>query len=107
MNTSWKPWAGVSFYKQSEKMGSRVKEGERESVGDDGWSGRPKDDTADENVKVVLTLVMCDRRRDLRSIGSEVGIRFGTVRSILTDILGMSKVSVKWVPRMLTDQKRF
>ena len=32
MNTSWKPWEGVSFYKQSEKMGSRVKEGERERV---------------------------------------------------------------------------
>ena len=40
---------------------------------------------------------MSDRRRDLRRIASEVGI---------TNILGMSKVSAKWVPRMLTiDQK--
>ena len=30
----------------------------------------------DENVKVVHTLVMCDRRRDLRSIASEVGLSF-------------------------------
>ena len=43
-------------------------------------SGRPKDATADENVKVVHTLVMFDRRRDLRSIASEVGIRFGAVQ---------------------------
>ena len=50
---------------------------------------------------------MCDRRRNLRDIASEVGISFGAVQSILTDILGMSKVSARWVPRMLTeDQKR-
>ena len=43
-----------------------------QSVEDDGWSVRPKDATADENVKVVHTLVMCDRRWDLRSIDSVV-----------------------------------
>ena len=68
---------------------------ERKSVEDDGRSGRPKDATADENVKVVHTLVMCDRRRDLRSIASEVGISFGAVLSILTDISCMSKVSAR------------
>ena len=70
----------------------------RESVEVDGWSGRLKDAAADKNVKVVHTLVMCDRRRDLRSIVNEVGISFGAVQSILTDILGMSKVSARWVP---------
>ena len=51
---------------------------------------------------------MCDRRRNLRSIASKVAICFGVVQSILTDILGMSRVSARWVPRMLTDdQKRF
>ena len=61
-----------------------------ESIEDDGQSGRLIDATADENVKVVHTLVMCDRRGDLRSIASEVGISFGAVQS--TDILDMSKV---------------
>ena len=37
---------------------------DREIVEDDGRSGRPKDANADENVKVVHTLVMCDSRRD-------------------------------------------
>ena len=47
-------------------MSSRAREGERESVKDDGQSGRPKDATADENVGAMHTLVyMCDRRRDL------------------------------------------
>ena len=34
----------------------------RESVEDDGRSGRSKDATSDENVKAVHTPVMCDRR---------------------------------------------
>ena len=34
----------------------------RESVEDDGWSGRPIDATADEKIKVVHTLVICERR---------------------------------------------
>ena len=70
----------------------------RESVEDDRRFGHPKDTTADENVKVVHALVMCGRRRDLGSIASEVGIRFEAVQSILTDILGMSKVLTRWVP---------
>ena len=80
------------------KMGSRVQEGERESVEDGGRSGRNKDDTTDENVKVMHTLVMCDRRRDLRCIASEVGISFGSVPSILADISGMSKTLTRCVP---------
>ena len=46
---------------------------------------------------------MCDRRRELQSIASEVD--FGAVLSILTNILGMSKVSARWVLRMLTDDQ--
>ena len=74
-------------------MGAELKRGE--SVEDDGRSDLPKDATADENVKVVYTLVMCDRREDLQSIESKVGIRFGEVQSILTDISGISKVSAR------------
>ena len=51
---------------------------------------------------------MCDRKRDLRSTASQVDRRFWAVQSIITDILGMSKVvklSARWVPRMLTDDR--
>ena len=70
----------------------------------EGWT--PKHATSDENVMVVHTLVMCDRRQDLQSITSKIGIRFGAVESILTDILGMSKVSARWVPIMLADDQK-
>ena len=50
---------------------------------------------------------MCDRRRGLRDIARQIGMSFWAVQYILTDILGMSKVSARWVPRMLTkDQKK-
>ena len=49
---------------------------------------------------------MCDRRRDLRSMASEVGISFVAVQKILSDILGMPKASATWVPRMLTDDQK-
>ena len=39
-------------------------------------------------------------------IASKVGISFGAGQSILTDILGMPKVSARWVPRMLTDNQK-
>ena len=35
-----------------------------------------------------------------------MSISFGAVQSILTDILGMSRVSARWVPRMLTDHQK-
>ena len=49
---------------------------------------------------------MCDRRRDLRSIASEVIISFGAEQSILTNILGMSTVSARGVPQLLTDDQK-
>ena len=59
MRTSWKPLA-------QRKLAAEFKRW-RESIEDDGRSGRLKDATANENVKVVHTLVLCDRTRDLRS----------------------------------------
>jgi hypothetical protein len=70
----------------------------RGSIGDDERPGRPKEATNDETVKDVYDLVMCDRRRDLRSIAREVGISFGSVQANLTDVYGMSKVSARCSP---------
>ena len=58
MKTSRKPlgWEGVSFLEHSKNGQQSLR------VDDDGRSGRSKDATSDENVKVVHTLVMCDTR---------------------------------------------
>ena len=47
-----------------------------------------------------------DRRRNLRDIASEVGTSCGALQWILSKILGMYKVSARWVPRMLTEDQR-
>ena len=49
---------------------------------------------------------MCDMRRDLRSIASEVSINLGAEQSILANTLGMSTVSARWVPQLLTDDQK-
>ena len=59
-----------------------------------------------KNVENVHSRVMCDRRRDLRSTVSEVGISFGAWQTILMDISGVPKAMAKWVPRMLTDDQK-
>ena len=58
------------IYNTMKKWAAEFKRG-RESVEEYGWSGHSKDATADKIIKVVHTLIMCDRRRDLRSIASE------------------------------------
>ena len=95
-----KKWA-AKFRRAWERWGESTEDYER--------SGRTKMEkvTTDENVEIVHSLVMCDVRRNLRDIASKVGMSFGAVQPILTAILGMSKVSARWVPRVLTeDQKR-
>ena len=41
----------------------------------------------------------------MQSLDREVGVRFGAVQSILTNISDMSSVLVRWVPLMLTDDQ--
>ena len=66
----------------------------------------PKEATTNECVELVHSLIMCDRRSP-RDIARQTDIHFGVVQSNLTNILGMSKVSAKYVPRMLTkDQEK-
>jgi hypothetical protein len=71
----------------------------RECVGHDERPGRPKEANNDETAKAVHDIVICDRRRDLRSIAREVGISFGSVQAILSDVYGMPKISARWVLR--------
>ena len=54
-------------------------------------SRRYKEATTDEKIELVHSLIMCDRRRSLHDIARQIGISFGAVQSILTDILGMSE----------------
>lgn len=80
---------------------SQFKRG-RESIEDDPRPGRPVSCTTDQNVKKVEDLILRDRRIKLWQIATEMGISKERVGNIVHDVLGMSKVSARWVPKMLS-----
>ena len=78
----------------------------RQSTKDDGRSGRPADVTTPEMIDLVHKTVLQDRRMTIRQIGDIVGINHTAVENILANVLGMKKISARWVPRMLTMENK-
>ena len=78
----------------------------RESTDDDARTGRPKSATANAQVEGIHRMLMNDRRVTVKHIAQTLRIIVGSVHTALTEILGISKLSARWVPRMLApDQK--
>ena len=78
----------------------------RESLEDDPRSGRPSRATTQENIDRIHQMVMNNRRLTIRHLANVISISRERVKNILHNELGMSKVSTRWVPRLLTpDQK--
>lgn len=79
----------------------------RTSCEDEHAGGAPKTAVTQKNIDRVHDLVLQDRRIRIRQIVEETGLSYHAVHSILGQELGMSKLSARWVPRMLTkDQMR-
>jgi len=79
----------------------------RTSVFDVPRPGAPKTATTEDNVTKLHDLVLADRRLKIREIAEAVGLSKDRVDHILHEILGMRKMSARWVPRLLTpDNKR-
>lgn len=86
------------------KWHRRFREG-RTSLEDDVRSGRP-DTVRQRMVARVSDCMEKDRRLTVRAIADDIGTSYGTVERILTQDLNMTKVSARWVPRLLsTDHK--
>lgn len=75
----------------------------RTSVEDDPRSGRPKTVTTPDIVDKVHDIVLKDRRLKLSEI---VKISKERVHFILTNELGMHKLSARWVPRLLSAENK-
>jgi len=78
----------------------------RESITDDLRSGRPVDVSTPETVQAVEDLIRSDRRVTLDEIATKLDISHGTVYAIVREKLHFSKVSCRWVPKMLTDDHK-
>ena len=83
------------------KWVQRFKEG-RASTEDDPRAGRPSTSTTEDHVEEVRRMVHDDPKITTRTISRETNISLGSVVSILHDKLNMSKISARWVPRLLT-----
>ena len=99
----------VGKYKQCSpatvyKWHARFRSG-RDSVKDDPRCGRPAVVmcSVKEPVKDIINR---DKRTTVREIADKLDISVSTVHGILREELDMSKVSARWVPRLLQDSER-
>ncbi|WP_221936002.1 hypothetical protein, partial [Klebsiella pneumoniae] len=65
----------------------------REDANDVPRSGRPSTSTTDENVEEVKKIVLENRRE----VAEGVGISVGSCHEIFSNVLGMRRVSAKFV----------
>ena len=72
----------------------------------DARSGKPSTSRNDELIDQVWTFVMQDCHVTIQELAEEVGMSIGSVHSILTDDLGMWRVSAKIVPKLLTVEQK-
>ena len=78
----------------------------RISVDDDEHTGRPTSCTTPETVAWIQQLACQDPCWTIRNIADEVGIGYGTCQRVLTEELGMHRVVAKFVPRILTADRK-
>ncbi|KAG5313929.1 SETMR methyltransferase, partial [Acromyrmex insinuator] len=74
----------------------------RTSTGDAPRSGCPIEAATPEIIDKVHDIVLTDRRVKVCELVEATGISHGTVISILHEQLGMKKLSVRWMPRLLS-----
>jgi len=68
--------------------------------------GRTSTSRNDNVINQGPTFLMQDRRITVRELADEVEVSIGSVHTILTADLGLRKVSVKFVPKLLTMEQK-
>jgi hypothetical protein len=79
---------------------SRFQNG-RTSIDDNPHTVRPSTARTNETVDRVNAVIRGNRRLTIRETADELNLSFGTCQAILTQNLGMRRVSAKLVPRLL------
>ena len=75
-------------------------------IRDEARSGRPQSRITEKFISKIKNIVLEDRCITLKQLEFESGLSHGTVSRILHDHLDMSKVSARWVPRLLTEEMK-
>ncbi|BFZ25935.1 hypothetical protein BsWGS_28974 [Bradybaena similaris] len=87
------------------KWAKLFKEG-RSSVEDEDRPGRPTEVRSPEVIGSVNDLIQSDRRVTVDDIARTLSLSVGTAHKIVHNDLGYSKVSCRWVPKMLTAEHK-
>ena len=103
MNTVY---GNVSLSYYQIKFWSKQFKWDRKSIEDDSRSGRPVEASSKEMCQKVEDIILQDLRVKASFIAHELGISAGTVSSMIHSVLMKSKVSSRWVPRMLTPEQK-
>ena len=69
-------------------------------------SGRPSTCRNDENLEKVRNAINADRHRTIDEISGITGLCWSSCQRMLTENLNVKRVSVKFVPRLLTEYKK-
>jgi hypothetical protein len=73
---------------------------------DDERSGRPLTSTTPENIAEVCEAILADHRQTIHDVCEIAGLSCGTVQCILADTLNIRRISVRFVPRLLSDDQK-
>lgn len=85
---------------------AREFKGGRERVENESHDRRPRSSLTDDNIRAVQDLIEGDRRFTVEEIASEVGISIGSTHTIISERLGLRKITARWVPRLLNENQR-
>ena len=96
---------GSPIYATMKKWATEFKQS-RDNTEDDPKSSYQKASTIDEQVDAIHHMVFDEGNLTGQQIAKLIGISSGLVHTVLTETLGMKKLSVRWVPRILTPKHK-
>lgn len=91
---------------QTFQLHKEVREGRQDVQDQRGRHGQQRTVRTPENVAKVDSLISADRRLTIDEVAVECGLSHRTIHTILHKDLGLSKLSARWVPRLLTDDHK-
>ena len=71
----------------------------KNSTENDPQSGHPKTSTTDEQANAIYCMVLDERHLTIQQMAKSIDISSGLGYTVLTEILGMRKLSARWIPK--------
>ena len=74
-----------------------------DTADDDHRPGRPKSSSTQSNIRLIESILDEDRRATVRELEETTGFSKSIIHTIIKDELEMSRVVVRWVPKLLSE----